>query len=478
MSDLRIVRRFSPTLRQFQQNDAFVRAVVGPYGSGKSSACVMECLRRAGRQRPGPDGVRRTRGLIARNTYRELEDTTRVTFEEWVPEQLGRFVESDFSWVGRWFDGEHLVETEILFRAFDEAKDVKKLKSLELTFGWLNEASEMRSEIFDTAQARVGRYPAKVNGGASWFGLWLDTNAWHTGHWGYKLFTQRKGLRPQDQEGFKLFEQPSGLSPEVENADNLPSGYYDRLCAGKDSEWIDQYVRARYPNAAKGSIWGKAIAVLSARGGLAEFRHPNDGVFTIWDLGVSDSTAIWFFRVGKNGLPDVIDYYENSGEGASHYFGVIDGKPYEYVQHFLPHDGRHRSWQTGVSTLDQFISHFGAGLVSIAPELSLRDGISAARWLLEQPMRIHPRCAPGVEALTEYRYDWDEDAKAFSTRPLHDWSSHGADAFRYLACVVKESELMATKPAIVPPPPPTRALESFTIDELWTMRRPKSSGRV
>src|SRR5690606_13143988 len=161
--------------------------------------------------------------------------------------------------------------------------------------------------IVDGLQGRVGRYPSAAQGGASWFGLWMDTNPWPTSHWGYHLFSEAL------PEGFELFEQPDGLSDAAENIENLPPGYYSRLCAGKDTEGVDEYVRGKYPRADKGSVYGALVSALEQRGGFAEYEHPRDGVFAVFDLGISDATAIWWFRI-RNGLPDVIDWYEATGE--------------------------------------------------------------------------------------------------------------------------------------------------------------------
>jgi hypothetical protein len=458
--------RVPPTCRRFQKCDDFVRVIVGPVGSGKSSVCIVELLRRAARQEPGPDGVRRSRWAIIRNTYPQLRDTTRKTFEEWVPHWLGTWHEQSFTWTGEWMDGEgedaHAVHCEVLFRALDRPEDVKKLLSLELTGAYINEAREIPKHVLDMLETRVGRFPSKANGGATWSGIWMDTNPWHTGHWGYKLFSREK------PDGYRLFEQPGGRSAEAENVENLPPRYYDRLVAGKDSQWVESYVDGKYPSSDLGSIWGPFLARLEGRGALAAFDHPSDGVFTTWDLGVSDSTAIWAWRVNRDRMPDLINHYEASGQAASHYFEHVEGWGYQYVKHWLPHDARQRSWQTGVGVVDQFIARFGSGKVAIGPELSLRDGIGAARWLLEQPMRIHPRCEAGIEALREYRYEYDEELRVYSTRPLHSWASHTADAFRYVACVVRASDLMTRRPDNPPRGPIAPPIDrSTTLDDWW-----------
>lgn len=470
------VNAFKPpaTLARFMKSDAFVRAVVGPLGSGKSSACVMELARRAGQQQPGPDGVRRTRFAVIRNTGPQLQDTTRKTFEQWIPDRAGEWNETEFTFLlrGTRQDDGSAVESEILFRALDRPRDVRKVLSLELTGAYVNEAREIAKEVIDGLQGRVGRYPSQADGGPTWFGVWMDTNPWHTGHWGYKLFSKE---RP---EGFELFEQPSGRAADAENVRNLVPGYYARLMHGKDAEWVAEYIDAQYPSADKGSVYGDLLAKLEARGGVSPFEHPSDGVFVNLDLGVSDATALWWWRINSHGVPDLIDWYEASGQPMSHYFEVIDDRGWKLSKVWLPHDARARTFQTGVSTLEQFANHFGIERVAIGPELSLPDGIAASRWLLEQPMRMHTRCGDGIERLRAYRYAWDEERKVYSKKPMHDFASHTADGFRYVACVAKVSEMLARPLPAEPARPPQRGVDSFTLDEIWDTGPTRSGGRV
>jgi len=458
-----------PTLAAFLDSNAFVRCVMGPVGSGKSSSCVLEILRRAKEQRKSPDGIRRTRFAVIRNTYGQLRDTTRKTFEEWIPADLGKWNEQQFSFRMRFSD----VDCEILFRALDRPEDVKKLLSLDLTGAYVNEAREISQYVFEVLQTRVGRFPSKVQGGASWFGIWMDSNPWHTGHWCHKLFSSSDlDVRRQ----FRLYRQPGGRSASAENFSNLPTDYYQRLCIGKDSDWIRVYVDGEEASSDIGSIFGDAMEEVALRGGVGEFEHAQDGIFTSWDLGKTDSTAIWFWRPNVNGV-DLIDHYENHGKGLEHFFGVVDAKPYQYVKHWLPHDANQHTLATQLSVLDQCRNHWGMGKVAIGPSMGIIDGIQAGRWLLEQPgTRIHTRCsavaepgdADGIEALREYRYEWDEIERVFSRRPLHNWASHTGDAFRYCAVVTKVSELITRKPKPATPKPVAVPVDrAYNLEQLF-----------
>jgi hypothetical protein len=127
---LALAYKASPTMARFMRSNARVRVAVGPIGSGKSSACCVELIRRAAEQKPF-GGVRATRGVVIRNTYRELEDTTRKTFEQWIPPHLGRWMEKDFTFtIDRPLADGTRIHCELLFRALDKPEHEKKLLSL------------------------------------------------------------------------------------------------------------------------------------------------------------------------------------------------------------------------------------------------------------------------------------------------------------------------------------------------------------
>lgn len=226
----------SKTVARFFNSRAFVRLIMGPFGSGKSSGCIMEILRRAMAQAKAPDGTRYTRWVVIRNSYRELEDTTIRTTKEWIPEEIREWRASEKTMVIKFND----VNCELLFRALDDPDDVRKLLSLDLTGGWINEAREIPKQVFEMIQARLDRFPAIRNGGCTWAGLIMDTNPPDQDNWIYKVFEEQK------PEGHEIFKQPSGLSPEAENLANLAPGYYPRMAIGKTKEWINVNVHGEY----------------------------------------------------------------------------------------------------------------------------------------------------------------------------------------------------------------------------------------
>ncbi len=231
----------TPTLARFHEDtESFVRGIVGPIGSGKSVACVVEIMLRAQAQKPFK-GKRRTKIAVIRNTYRELIDTTIQTFRDWIPGQYRTWVAQDMKHIIRYDNGDGtMVDCEVLFRALDKPDDVKKLLSLELTYAWVNEAKEVPKPVIDMLVGRVGRFPPRREGGPTGYGVWMDTNPPDTDHWWYVNFEEEK------PDEWRVFHQPAALGGRGENLENLPEKYYQRLSAGKTKVWKDVYVGGQY----------------------------------------------------------------------------------------------------------------------------------------------------------------------------------------------------------------------------------------
>jgi hypothetical protein len=245
-----------PTLAEFAKSDAFVRGVVGCFGSGKSSACTIELIRRGLTQQPNKQGIRKTRFAVIRQTYRQLEDTTKKTIFDWLPPAVfGKYqVAKNIYTITAFPD----TEIEIIFRALDNPDDVNNLLSLELTGAWINEAKEISVEILDALTGRVGRYPSVKDGGCTWSGIWMDTNPPDEDSWWFKRFELEK------PDGWEVYHQPSGLSPDAENllseeeyeelqrnpdADivpGLPPDYYKKLMIGKSKDFINVFIKGQY----------------------------------------------------------------------------------------------------------------------------------------------------------------------------------------------------------------------------------------
>lgn len=273
-----------PTIAKFAASNAFIRGIVGPFRSGKSSGCVMEIMRRSMAQRKGPDGISRTRWVVVRNTYQQLSDTTIRTFHMWCPPQhFGRYYESDHTYHIKAVPG---CDIEVLFRALDRPDHVKNLLSLEVTGAWVNEAREVPWAIIEALQGRVGQYPAKMIGGVTWQGLFMDTNPPDVDSKWYKFFEETK----HPPEFAQIFRQPSGLAPEAENLTNLTSDrYYKNLAQGKSPEWVKVYVHGEYGF----SVDGKAVFTeYNDRAHCKEVSPvPGVPIYRGWDFGLTPSCS-------------------------------------------------------------------------------------------------------------------------------------------------------------------------------------------
>ena len=178
-----------------------------------------------------------------------------------------------------------------------------------------------------------------------------------------------------------------------------------------------------------GSYYGSMIEGLESQGRIKNFEIDNEiETETWWDLGMNDSTVIVFVQRFKEEVR-IIDCYENSGEGLDHYMNIIDSKPYNYSKHIAPHDIRVRELGTNKSRWET-AKELGLEF-DIAPKLSVEDGIEQSRRMLPKCWFHKSNCKKMVEALKSYCTRWDEKNNCFKNRPLHNWASHYADAFRY-----------------------------------------------
>lgn len=197
----------------------------------------------------------------------------------------------------------------------------------------------------------------------------------------------------------------------------------------------DQYAQefeCSFDAAIVGAYYGKLIAQAETDKRITGVPYePTAEVWTAWDLGIRDSTAIWFAQtVGRE--IRLIDYYEGSGVDLGHYVREIKNKPYTYGGHILPHDAQAKELGTGKTRIE-VLESLGLANLTIAPMHRVEDGINGARVFIPKCWFDSVKCARGIEALKLYRSEYDDKLQALKPRPVHDWASHGADAFRYLA---------------------------------------------
>ena len=273
-------------------------------------------------------------------------------------------------------------------------------------------------------------------------------------------------LRPalSDRKGFCIFlGTPKGhnafyekYEEAVANDDWLAAVYkasetgildQEELDAAKVMMSSDQYAQefeCSWNANVPGAVYGKELEEAQADGRITNVPYnPASKVDTWWDLGVGDSTAIFFTQnIGR--AVHVIDYYEARGEGLPHYCKVLSSKNYLYGEHNAPHDIEVRELGTGKSRRE---IAWDLGLnFRVVPKLPIEDGIHAAQMLIPRLYFDREKCKYGLECLRQYHRAYNERTRSFRATPVHDYSSHAADAFRYLAVGLREEGRGVTAP--------------------------------
>ena len=238
-------------------------------------------------------------------------------------------------------------------------------------------------------------------------------------------------------------------------------------------EAYQQEMECDFEAAVKGTYYADMVQKMEVSEQISDLQgiwDPTEPVRVSSDLGYTDSCCWWFWQNTPTG-PRIIDYEEDDSQPLQFYFDMLRAKPYEYEDIWLPHDAKAKTLQTGKSTIEQFLDEDFP--VKIVPKLSRQHGIDAGRKVLPTCTINKTACYDGIEALRAYRRQYNELTKQFSDSPLHDWSSNGADAFRYLALVCRDLELEAAQTATAPVLKPPE----YTLDELFKANEGSSSHR-
>jgi phage terminase large subunit len=236
---------------------------------------------------------------------------------------------------------------------------------------------------------------------------------------------------------------------------------------------FEQEYECSFNAAILGAFYGREMALVRSEGRIKAFEpFPGIPVHRAWDIGVKDDTSIWWFQV-VNGALLIIDCYSASGAGVEHYAEIVHGKPYADGTDFVPHDAKVKEWGSGRTRIEAMQAcGLKPRLVTLAGKL---DGINAARLTLKRCI-FHERCEDlGIAALEQYRREWDDEKKTFKANEVHDWTSHLADAFRYLSLAWREAP---TKEEPKPPVFEWQGTPQGTIQSSQTIRQMIDAKRV
>jgi len=218
----------------------------------------------------------------------------------------------------------------------------------------------------------------------------------------------------------------------------LDAAYLKAAQAVMTADEYQQEFECSFEASVKGAIYSKEMERARTEGRVCNVPYdPALPVDTDWDLGIGDAMAIWFSQSLRSGEVRLIDYHEASGEGFPYYVNILNQKGYTYGQHWAPHDIQVRELGSGKSRLD-VAAGFGLRF-KVTPRITgsvgmeIEEGIAAVRLLLPRCWFDAVKCKAGLEALNNYRRDYNERLNEFKATPVHDWSSHGADAMRGLS---------------------------------------------
>lgn len=306
--------------------------------------------------------------------------------------------------------------TEIVFVGLKN--NVSRIKSYEgIDRVWVEEAQTVSKSSWETLIPTIRKEGSEI-----WatFNPELDTDET------YQRFVVEP---PKDAVVVKMNWSDNKWFPEVLERERLE-------LKERDPDSYRNVWEGECRSTLQGAIYAKEIRAAEEEGRIRTVLYDVlKPVTTFWDLGWADNTSIWFAQTVGQELR-LIDYYSNNQQPLQHYIEVLQNKHYVYGTDWLPHDAKAKTLATGRS-VEEMMTAMGRR-VSITPNLSLFDGISAARTIFNRCYFDKDKCSEGLQDLRHYRYDIDPESKQLSGRPLHDHHSHAADAFRYFAIAIKD----------------------------------------
>ena len=328
--------------------------------------------------------------------------------------------------------------SEIWFGYLDDVKHSDNVLGKEFNTVYLNEISEIAFASYTKVLTRLSLKAYDKNGNLCPNRFFGDCNPSGKWHWGYKTFVLKKNaktnenLNNPEQYGYLL------MNPK-DNMVNLPEDYIQMLESLPEEE-RNRFLLGIWTDGISGGIYTKEIGLAEQEGRIGDVPFDNQFfVWTFWDIGMDDATAIWFVQFVGDEI-HLIDYYQNNNQSALHYLEVLKKKQQEYGYRYnklvLPHDGRVREWTNGRSraeTLEQ--QGFKTEVIKAS---SIADGINACKLIFEKCWFDKVKCEEGISALSNYHRKENPVAMTYSNEPVHDWTSHGADSFRLMGVSYNE----------------------------------------
>lgn len=440
----------------FLVSEKFVSLAVGPVGSTKTTAAIMKIAYHASRMAKCRDGIRRSRAIWVRNTREQLRDTSIPDFLRWFPDGVaGTYLKTEYKFMLRFGD----VECEVLFRGLDDSNDVRRLLSLQASFGILDEFREINPDVFNALQGRLGRYPSKLDNGV---GCVTDDGKANAHLWG--------ATNPPDMDTFweqyltnppinaDVFFQPSGLSPEADWIEFLPEDYYSNLAEGKTEDWIDVYIHAKFGKSLAGRPVFKAFNpdYHIAKKPLIVLRSENHPLILGADFGLNPSMTI--NQIDMRGRLLTYDAITSDGMGLVQFIDTklspLLAQKYPGLPVIVVGDpaGQQRAQTDERSCFDilkaKRFKVVAAKTNNVVARIAAVDSFLARQidggpaWLINSE-----GCGPLTRAMRGgYRYKIKKNGEAENT-PEKNEHSHIADAMQY-ACLHADGSVLGQVVAV------------------------------
>jgi hypothetical protein len=448
---------YDTPMRFHQATNMFVRAICGPFGSGKSVTCIQDLLYISMRQEPAADGNRYTRHGIIRASYPNLRTTTKKSMEMWYPSECG-FIKETAPMEGNYRiplpDGTTVV-MELLLIAVEKAENVKKLRSTDFTAIWINEATEVSPAVLTAATERVGRYPSDRLGTCTAKGVLMDYNKPHRGHWLRTLFESAN-----TPSNYAYFEQPpagykhisdDGLisytfNPNADNLKVLGLDYYPNQVAAKqlvgDIDEIDQLVCMLDVDPKHGKpVFGTFDREIHVAKGVLKPIEGQDTIIAIDTSGVHPSAIIAQFMGQKWGIIDEL-YGEDSGFDDFIYGALLPVLSTRYKGSKMLAVCDPANARNSLTATTPVANLIEANIpATVAPTNKIKPRIEAGTQMLSRTtggILISPNCEMLIAALAGgYVYKKLSISgtidHTYSAEPEKNDHSHPADAFQYLS---------------------------------------------
>lgn len=303
--------------------------------------------------------------------------------------------------------------TEFKFRGLKHnTTDLKSLEGADIV--WIEEAENVSNNSWEILIPTVRKESSEI---------WVSFNPKNATDPTYQRFVISQD---DDITSRKIGWQDNPFFPEVLEKER-------KKLEAVDPEAYAHIWEGEPDTRRSGAVYAKQLTKAREEGRITRVPYdPGCEVFTAWDLGFGDATAIWWLQFVGRELR-WLEYYENSGEQLDHYAGIIKAKPYQYAAngHYLPHDGGHGNIR-GESVSRQLLA-MGISNTVLPREVDITPGLELTRQTIAYSVFDAEKCKDGLHALENYGYEWDEDRQIFKPRPLHNWASNGADSARYAA---------------------------------------------